>query len=118
MADDIRFMIDYETVARNSHRSGMNCAIAVYDALCLGNDAKKTEAPRPRSVDGKCGAVLAAEQYIREMGGTDSDIEAFENSFTERYAYLTCAELRGKATGQCNDYVGLAASIAGRMGLA
>ena len=67
---------------------------------------------------GKCGAVLAAEQYIREMGGTDSDIEAFENSFTERYAYLTCAELRGKATGQCNDYVGLAASIAGRMGLA
>ena len=52
------------------------------------------------------------------MGGTDSDIEAFENSFTERYAYLTCAELRGKATGQCNDYVGLAASIAGRMGLA
>jgi len=26
-------MIDYETIARDNHRSGMNCATAVYDAL-------------------------------------------------------------------------------------
>ncbi len=110
-------MIDYETIARNNHSSGMNCAMAVYDALCLGNDMNKTVAPRPRSEGGKCGAVLAAEQYIREIGGTDKDIEEFDKRFTERYMYLTCAELRGKATGQCNDYVGLAAGIAGRMGL-
>ncbi|MBO4682145.1 MAG: hypothetical protein J5623_09685 [Clostridiales bacterium] len=111
------FMIDYETVARNNHNSGMNCAMAVYDALCLGNDKNRTIAPRPRSEGGKCGAVLAAEQYIRESGGTDEQIGVFEKQFTERYGYLTCAELRGKATGQCNDYVGLAACIVGQMGL-
>ena len=110
-------MIDYETIARNNHSSGMNCAMAVYDALCLGNDKNKTVAPRPRSEGGKCGAVLAAEQYIRENGGTDKDIEEFRKRFTERYMYLTCAELRGKATGQCNDYVGLAACLVGYMGL-
>ena len=110
-------MIDYETIARNNHSSGMNCAMAVYDALCYGDDSNKTEAPRPRSEGGKCGAVLAAEQYIREAGRTEKDIEEFERRFKEKYKYLTCAELRGKASGRCNDYVGLAASITGSMGI-
>ena len=110
-------MIDFETIARNNHARGMNCSMAVYDALCLGNDKNKTVAPRPRSGDGKCGAVLAAEQYIREAGGTEEKIEEFEKQFTDRYKYLTCAELRGKASGQCNDFVGLAACLVGRMGM-
>ena len=67
-------MIDYETIARNNHRSGMNCAMAVYDALGM-NNTNKTTAPRPRDNGGYCGAVLAAEQTIREMGGSDSDID-------------------------------------------
>ena len=110
-------MIDFETVARNNHSRGMNCSMAVYEALCLGDDTYKTSAPNPRTDGGKCGAVLAAEQYIRERGGTDKDIEEFEKKFTGKYSFLTCAELRGKATGQCNDYVGVAALIVGYMGI-
>lgn len=71
-------MIDYETIARNNHKSGMNCAMAVYDALYTGDGTNRTDPPRPRSVDGKCGAVLAALQFIRENGGSEKDVEAFE----------------------------------------
>ena len=110
-------MIDYETIARDNHHNGMNCAKAVYEALCMGNDANRTSPPFPRSEGGKCGAVLAAEQYIRENGGTSEDIEEFERLFTEKYKHLTCMGLRGKLSGHCNDYVGYAASIVGRMGL-
>ena len=66
-------MIDYETIARSNHRSGMNCAMSVYDALGMNNQ-NKTTPPRPRDNGGMCGAVLAAEQTIREMGGTDEDV--------------------------------------------
>ena len=109
-------MIDYETIARNNHNGGMNCAQAVYDALSSGNP-NGTSAPRPRGEGGKCGAVLAAEQVIRECGGSDADVEEFRKRFTDRYGYLTCAELRGKASGRCNDFVGIAASIVGSMGI-
>ena len=37
--------------------------------------------------------------------------------FKEKFKNLTCAELRGKALGRCTDYVGLAASITGSMGI-
>ena len=37
--------------------------------------------------------------------------------FIEKYNHLTCAELRGFLSGKCNDYVGEAAAIIGRMGL-
>ena len=105
-------MIDYETIARNNHRSGMNCASAVYDAL-----GGKNTPPRPRDNGGMCGAVLAAEQAIREAGGSDEDIAEFERQFMEQHKYLKCGDLRGFLSGKCNDYVGTAASIAGKMGI-
>lgn len=105
-------MIDYETIARNNHRSGMNCASSVYDAL----GGKKTP-PRPRDNGGMCGAVLAAGQAIREAGGSNEDIAEFERQFMELHKYLKCADLRGFLSGKCNDYVGTAASIAGKMGI-
>ena len=109
-------MIDYETIARTNHRSGMNCAMAVYDALGI-NNTNKTEAPRPRTEDGKCGAVLAAEQTIREMGGTEDDVKEFDRRFLEKHKYLKCSELRGFLSGKCNDYVGTAAALVGQMGI-
>ena len=109
-------MIDYETIARNNHRGGMNCSAAVYDALGL-NNPNMTEPPFPRSIEGKCGAVLAAEQTIREMGGTDADIKEFERRFIASYGHLKCADLRGFMSGKCNDYVGSAAAIVGQMGI-
>ena len=90
--------------------------MSVYDALGM-NNPNKTTPPRPRAEDGKCGAVLAAEQTIREMGGTQEDIEEFERRFIEKYKHLKCSELRGFLSGKCNDYVGSAASIVGSMGI-
>ena len=107
-------MIDYETVARSNHRNGMNCAMAVYDALSK-NNPNKTNPPRPRDNGGMCGAVLAAEQTIREMGGTDEDVAEFEKRFIEKYKHLKCGELRGFLSGKCNDYVGAAVAIVGEM---
>ena len=109
-------MIDYETIARSNHRSGMNCASAVYDALGM-NNPNKTTPPRPREQDGMCGAVLAAEQTIREAGGTEDDVKEFEKRFTERYGHLKCSELRGFLSGKCNEYVGVAAALVAQMGI-
>ena len=109
-------MIDYETIARTNHSRGMNCAMAVYDALGM-NNPNKTTPPRPRAEGGVCGAVLAAEQVIRENGGTDEDIKEFERRFTEKNKYLKCMELKGFLNGKCNDYVGEAAAIVGWMGI-
>ena len=97
----------YEGMARNSHKSGMNCAMATYTAL--GGDRKN--APKPRAEGGKCGAVLAAEQAIRERG--ISDPEEFDREFLSLFGSMKCAELRGIFAGKCNDYVGTAARLAG-----
>ena len=109
-------MIDYETIARRNHSSGMNCASAVYDALGM-NNPNQTTPPRPRDEGGKCGAVLAAEQTIREMGGTEEDVAEFDKRFTDKYQYLKCGDLRGFLSGKCNDYVGNAAAIVAQMGI-
>ena len=108
-------MMDFESTARNNHRSGMNCAMAVYDSLSA-NNPNKTNPPKPRENGGMCGAVLAAEQTIREMGGSDADVAEFEKRFIEKHKYLKCGELRGFFSGKCNDYVGSAAAIVEDMG--
>ena len=102
--------MDYETTARNGHRSGQNCAMAVYGAFQQVNE-NSTSAPRPREVDGKCGAVLAAEKVMREMN--IGDTAEFDKEFERLYGSLKCADLRGTASGKCNDYVGIAARMVG-----
>lgn len=107
-------MKDYETIARNSHRSGMNCAVSVYNAFA--NDNKNaTKPPAPRAEGGKCGAVLAAEQIIREMGGSQDKVDEFDKKFSKRSGSLKCSELRGLLKNKCNDYVGVAAYLAATM---
>ena len=103
-------IMDYEVIARNSHQSGRNCAMSVYDAFSEVN-SNSTSAPMPRSEGGKCGAVLAAEKVIREMN--IGDVANFEREFEQRFGSLKCVELRGAATGKCNDYVGIAAKMVG-----
>ena len=92
-------MIDYETIARRNHSSGMNCASAVYDALGM-NNPNQTTPPRPR-----------------DEGGTEEDVAEFDKRFTDKYQYLKCGELRGFLSGKCNDYVGNAAAIVAQMGI-
>ncbi len=95
----------------------MNCSMAVYDALYCGGGQKKGTAPRPRSEGGKCGAILAAEQFIRENDGTQEDVDEFDRQFIEKYGHLTCGHLRGILGNKCNEYVGVSAAIVGKMGL-
>ena len=80
--------MDFETIARNNHRNGMNCAMAVYNALAEINN-NKTNPPMPRSEGGKCGTVLAAEQFLREMRQSQDTIDAFNKKFTEQFGSLS-----------------------------
>ncbi len=107
-------MKDYETMARNSHKSGMNCAVSVYNAF-VNDNKNATKPPAPRAEGGKCGAVLAAEQIIREMGGSQDKVDDFDKEFIERFGSLKCAELRGMLKNKCNDYVGAVAFMAATM---
>lgn len=99
---------NYETKARAYHKGFMNCSVSVYSVFKDVNPNYST-APAPRSEGGKCGAVLASEHVIREMG---KDIADFDSQFLSIYGSLKCAELKGGPTGQCNDFVGTAARIA------
>lgn len=93
-----------EEIARNNHKKGMKCSEAVYLAFYNDND----EVPAPRSIDGKCGAILAAEKVLNKKG-YDSILE-FEERFKEELGSIKCVELLSKKTG-CNNCVGVAARI-------
>lgn len=96
--------MDREQTARNYHNSGINCANSVYSAF---SDKVTGTAPAPRSIDGKCGAVLAGEKILSQMG---LDTVSFDEKFMEQFGSLKCAELR-KAKHPCNDLVGEAAKL-------
>ena len=93
-----------EEIARNKHKSGSNCSNAVYS--CFSEMVSGT-APAPRSEGGKCGAVLAGEKVLNQLG---KDSESFDDQFLELFCSLKCVELR-KGKYPCNDLVGTAAKI-------
>lgn len=97
--------MDREQISRDKHRNGSNCASAVYTSF---SDKVSGKSPIPRSEGGKCGAVLAAEKVIKELG---MDPTGFDNMFLEKFGSLKCAELRG-GKYPCNDLVGTAAKMA------
>ena len=94
-----------EEAARQAHRSGRGCAWAVYNTFSDVNPHPGA-VPIPRSEGGKCGAVLAAEKLLREMG-VEGD---FDREFTALFGSLKCGELRRKGV-PCNDLVGAAARL-------
>lgn len=96
----------HEESARQAHRSGYSCSASVYNALCDINP-NPGAAPVPRSEGGKCGAVLAAEKVLREMG---RDTIRFDQAFMEQFGSLKCGELRRNGIS-CNDLVGVAARL-------
>ena len=93
-----------EEIARNKHKSGSNCATAVYTTF---SDLVDGAAPLPRSEGGKCGAVLAAEKVLTQLG---KDTDSFGQTFMEQFGSLKCVELR-KGKYPCNDLVGTAAKM-------
>ena len=97
-----------EQIARERHNSDYNCANAVYYAF---SDKVSGTAPIPRSEGGKCGAVLAAEKALGQLGLNSS---AFDEELYRRYRSLMCIELR-RAGYSCNDLVGTAAGLVSEM---
>ena len=97
-----------EDTARNKHRSGNNCAVAVFSTFY---DKISGVAPVPRSEGGKCGALLAGEKVLSQLGYSTS---AFDEKFLEQFGSLKCSELR-RGKYPCNDLVGAAARMADEM---
>ncbi len=93
-----------EEIARLKHKEGNRCSDSVYLTFFNDND----EIPAPRSIDGKCGAVLAAEKVLKKKG--INNIEEFEEKFIKELGSIKCIELLSKKTG-CNNCVGVAARI-------
>lgn len=65
--------------------------------------------PKPRSIEGKCGALLTAQKILKELGYEDK-IEEFEKEFVKRFGYSKCIELMTHER-RCNDYVGESARM-------
>ncbi len=92
-----------EEVARQLKKDGKNCSVAIYSVF--KDDYKLSgEVPEPRSIDGKCGALLMTKQILKDLG-KDQHIDEYEKIFKEKFGYLTCLELM-RHERRCNDYVG------------
>ena len=103
-------MSGYEEKARELKEQGNNCSNSLFGAF--KEDAKlEGSAPAPRSVEGKCGALLTAIKILKDTGHEDK-IEEFEKEFIKRFGYSKCAELIMHEHGRrCTDYVGESARI-------
>lgn len=101
-------MNKYEETARNMKLSGNNCSVSVYTAfekdLNLSGNI-----PEPRSIEGKCGALLASLQILEETGHGDKK-EEFEKKFIELFGYNKCYDLMTHEA-RCTDYVGVCARM-------
>ena len=107
----------YEDTARGLfHKDGANCSQAVAAAFAdrigmSAEEAMKTT-PVPRSIDGKCGAVLASEMILDKLSIDKK--EEFEEEFRKLNKYIECKPLvaQKKEMGKtCHDFVGDAARI-------
>jgi hypothetical protein len=99
--------MDHEKQARTIHRSGYNCSNSV-DRAFADVDAAAGNPPAPRSVAGKCGALLTAQKVLRDLG-IDRESE-LEQAFQAEFGYVTCRDLKGHRVS-CNDCVGVASRL-------
>ncbi len=100
-------MDDYEKIARQQHKEGKNCSYSIYNSFKKDYNLNG-EYPLPRSIDGKCGAVLTTIKVLSDLG-LDKYISEFEKKFNKEFGNLKCLELM-KKDRRCNDYVGFAAN--------
>ena len=101
-------MSNHEIEARKLKNKGNNCSNSLYSAF--SKDVKLGgEYPNPRSVDGKCGALLTALKILEETGHGDKK-EEFEKEFIKRFKYTKCIDLM-TFERRCNDYVGESAKL-------
>ena len=101
-------MDNIEEKAREFHKSGKNCAISVYNSF-IDKYNLDGVIPEPRSDAGKCGAVIAAEKILRELGKEDK-IKEFDKRFIDEFKYIKCVDLMTHER-RCYDYVGISAKM-------
>ena len=99
-------MDKYETEARLMHKNGKTCSYSLYNAFQNDFNLEGTY-PLPRSIDGKCGAILTTEKILDELNLSDKK-EEFVQRFLKEFGETKCIELM-KKDRRCNDYVGFAA---------
>ena len=101
-------MNNHEEKARSLHKQGNNCSTSLHDAFSEDIQLSK-DFPMPRSIDGKCGALLASLKILKEMGHEEKQ-EEFEKEFIDKFGYNKCLELMTHER-RCNDYVGESAKM-------
>lgn len=97
-------MNKYEEKARKLHKDGKDCSYAIYNTFYKDDN----NYPRPRSVDGMCGTVIAVHKILKELKKEEC-IEEFNNQFLEKFHSLKCLELI--KNNMCNEYVGFSAKL-------
>ncbi|MBR3235764.1 MAG: hypothetical protein IKG11_09130 [Atopobiaceae bacterium] len=102
-----RGLMDHEKEARAIHRSGYNCSNSVYQAFS-DIDHAGGNPPAPRSIAGKCGALITAQKVLRDLG-IDRE-EELEQAFASELGYVLCRDLKRNRV-DCNDCVGVAARL-------
>ena len=101
-------MKNHEEKARTYHKQGNNCSTSINNAFVKDLNISK-DYPMPRSIDGKCGALLTSLKILKEMG-QESKIQEFEDEFINKFGYNKCLDLM-KHGRKCNDYVGECAKM-------
>ena len=105
-------MNKYEEEARKLKIEGNNCSYSVYNAYAKDLNLSG-QYPAPRSIDGKCGALLSALKILEETGNIEKK-EEFEKEFIKEFGYCKCIELM-RHDRRCNDYVGECAKMIDNM---
>ena len=99
--------MDHEREARGIHLEGNNCSNSVYRAF---SDVDKAggRPPAPRSIAGKCGALLTAQKVLADLGIDRAD--ELEREFERYFGYVKCVDLKRNRCS-CNDCVGVASHL-------
>lgn len=103
--------MDHETEARRIHKTGLNCSNSLYQAFS-DIDHAGGNPPAPRSIGGKCGALLTAQKILRDLGIDRED--ELEKAFEQEFGFVTCIELK-RHRCNCNDCVGVASRLTDQM---
>ena len=101
-------MNNHENEARQLKMSGNNCSMAIHTAFAKDIDIG-SDYPEPRSIEGKCGALLSALNILDKTGHGDKK-EEFEKEFVKRFGYSKCIDLMSHER-RCTDYVGESAKM-------
>ena len=76
-------MNNHEIEARKLKMQGNNCSTSLHSAFAKDTNITN-EYPSPRSIEGKCGALLTALKILEETVHSDK-IDEFEKEFIKMY---------------------------------